>query len=419
MGRAARRRKRKKFLTYQHPNRDQATIDLFKFLKQNNWENSTNLQVINFVDSGRGIVSKSYIKPDETIIRVPIPLLLTVNSIQQDTVFVNLFKKYVVKDSKISFQSLLAAYLCYLKCENNLFWKPYIDTLPTTLSHPIFCSKAELFCLDETLLTQISRQHSLIKADFSNIATLPQLNEDIFKWAYFIVNSRSVFADLNLDEKTILTEYLTDIPKLALAPLLDLFNHSDLVNTSIILEANQYSLKNNISFSKNEQIFINYGCHNNLKLMCEYGFYIKNNSNDFITITIQDFLKLIKVDPQLRGTLIPRPKFIFIKEHNLEDSMFFDISEGISHNLGIMLMLVFQEKTTINLANLIYGNDLNIETVRDLAIKLANMKKEEFLECANVLRKQTDLTVSANVCVNYYEESARYLSECITTLERL
>ena len=79
---------------------------------------------------------------------------------------------------------------------------------------------------------------------------------------------------------------------LALAPFLDMFNHSSDANTKMYIDFDNelYILKTLNSFRKHQQIFIKYGPHSNLKLLIEYGFIIPCNHYDFIEFSFDDVI---------------------------------------------------------------------------------------------------------------------------------
>lgn len=87
-----------------------------------------------------------------------------------------------------------------------------------------------------------------------------------------------------------------DINSLALAPFLDMFNHSNDadVEVNIDIKNNAYILKTLRSYKKYDQVFIKYGSHSSHKLLLEYGFTLSRNPNDFVKFSYDEILRAAK-----------------------------------------------------------------------------------------------------------------------------
>lgn len=97
-----------------------------------------------------------------------------------------------------------------------------------------------------------------------------------FKWCWFAVGTRCVsFSDKNSGEMA--TE--------ALAPFLDFLNHSDQaqIDARYNPDEGQYEIKTLTGCKRGQQVFICYGPHDNAKLWVEYGFYLPENAENFIS----------------------------------------------------------------------------------------------------------------------------------------
>ncbi|XP_021344112.1 SET domain-containing protein 4-like, partial [Mizuhopecten yessoensis] len=168
------------------------------------------------------------------------------------------------------------------------FWYPYINILPKKYTTPSFFSETELNLLPKTVRsrasTEISKVHTAFKlvTDFirscwpelAPVITLPD-----FLWAWYSVNTRSVYYKHNLCE-----EFLADGNHLALAPFLDLLNHSYDANITAAFNVNSncYEIQTENTYRKYDQVFISYGNHDNAHLLVEYGFVLPNNPNDAV-----------------------------------------------------------------------------------------------------------------------------------------
>ena len=116
-------------------------------------------------------------------------------------------------------------------------WFPYIDSLPITFTTPAYFTRTELSFLPPSVKTKAMFEHDKVTSIFTmtQIFTREKWKEcsDIltyedFRWAWYVVNSRSVHYEAGR------SEYLcADEPNnMALAPYLDLLNHSPEVTVS-------------------------------------------------------------------------------------------------------------------------------------------------------------------------------------------
>ena len=122
-------------------------------------------------------------------------------------------------------------------------------------------------------------------------------NLDEFAWAWFTVNTRAVYFE-NSKEKHTTQPYKEtfgdDNENLALAPFLDMFNHSSKasveagINLKYKSSTKGYDIITNSKYKKYDQVFINYGPHGNLRLYIEYGFAEESNQNDFVPVVIDE-----------------------------------------------------------------------------------------------------------------------------------
>ncbi|XP_073841951.1 SET domain-containing protein 4 [Musca autumnalis] len=443
MGRTYRSRKqRQKLAKEQNQVKDDRFLpDLYKYLCSLGWRNETQLTARNFPISGRGLCSKSQtLEIGSELIRLPSDALLSIKTLENDDNFKEIFDETKFdKDHKISFQSLMTFYILYQKdLEENSKYQAYLKSLPTYFTTPYFCPISELQCLPENILERTVEQNRLIKMAYSNLKLVLNIQNfeekyplQQFRWAYFVVNTRSVyvFGKQLKPEKSFFQNFITEDCNLALAPFLDLFNHSDKVQTQADLMRNSKTKElefiltlddcENSKILPLQQIFISYGALTNLKLLCEYGFFLPSNRHDYFEFSLNDIENFLHNEKSLKGRIFHKNKFKFIREHNLCDQMFVHRSEGISHNLHVVLQLLFKEESHFpNILNQVaFGSVDNLDNVNEEVKLLLKFKLQEYEMFIKSLDSIQKLSKSGLVAKSYLHECHEYLLNCINTME--
>lgn len=454
MGRTNRNRKRKKAndleiqqLTngrFETMNSEDIYINLTRSLYRNGWLNETNLKVGDFPITGRGIYSIKNFQKDDLLISLPITSLISVVSIADDMKFRFLLKRcFNAAEKQITSQSLLALYLLYLKHTNQRM--EYISTLPTTFSVPYFCDDAEITEMQQSIRNKIYDQREIINTDFNcfqinfrdircmccnRLYFCDIFNKMEFEWSFFAVNSRSVYFNLekisvkHIESVRTVQKLLKDEPTLALAPFLDLLNHSCTAGTGLYIKNTNieplYQLYTTSVFSKYEQIFISYGALDNIKLLTEYGFIVPNNKYDFIEIQRQDIENYLK--------LIPYRHRLLITNESIDQNLFINRINGFSHNIRILIYIICNSMhskmpttTTIidenHLKKIIYGdiNEFNFvsDEMKKMASELIEIKiKHLHNQCRFFIERQANGTLSkrANIYMDYLKEAIEWLA---------
>ncbi|XP_055847052.1 SET domain-containing protein 4 [Episyrphus balteatus] len=416
------------------PDKNDSAISLYHYLNKFNWKNEKKLACQNFSTTGRGLCSKTNILPGDVIIRLPLEAMITLATLENDQNFRELNEELVNSKTTISFQSLLTLYILMQKHATDSPFELYIKSIPSKFSTPYFCSSNELYFLPEIVLQQSVEQNKKIRESYKALQdafgdkTCPccglayfkeVFKPEDFKWAYFAVNSRSVFVN-NYEIQPLVKStpwcknILSDKPEMALAPFLDLFNHSDTASTEpqIEKEGNQsvYQLTTKNTYEPYEQIFISYGNLTNLKLFTEYGFSLENNLNDYFEITLNDIEALIRTER--KGFFVHSNKFKFIRDHNLNDTMFIHANDGLSHNLQVVLYLIFKEGSHFpNVLNqTAFGSTVVFEeSIGDEAKALCLFKIKEYQGFVDGLMKLNELSCSGEAAVVFLKHSITYL----------
>lgn len=427
MGRTTRQRKRHK-ITIKDENK--FSYELFKFLSEKGWRNESQLTVKSFPLTGRGLNSKCKLSENDMIIDLPISSMITIVNLENDEEFHKLFDLDALQSltKSINFQSLLALYLqneMLKKTES--YWKSYIETLPTKFTTPFFCNKSELYFIPDFILMKVVEQNGMIKRNFEELMKVVKLEYRLsftlsdFKWAYFVCNTRSVFLNSNvlqsLCHNEIFKEILSDSANMALAPLLDLLNHSSEASTKNQLSGSNtnisYQLQTLKPIKKYEQIFINYGVYNNTKLLVEYGFIVPDNQVDFLEFSLEDVNNYIKNHKELKFMTIPKHKYKFIRDHDLEQQIFIDLVDGLSHNFKAILCILILPENLYNLEQVAFGDEINFERIKFHATNILERKKIDFQEFIVKLEHLEDLSDSGEVCIRFFRESINFIDKVL------
>lgn len=442
MGRTKRiRKQRQQLAVEQEQTKDERFLpDLYKYLSSLGWHNETKLTARNFPQTGRGLCSKSVvIEKENEIIRLPEETLLTIKTLENDEDFKQLFnKEKFVKEHKISFQALMAFYVMEQKLlGEESKHQAYIKSLPKYFTTPYFCPVAELQCLPDSILERTVKQNRKIKESFQNLKLAYNLEDfeekytlNDFRWSYFVVNSRSVYiySKQIKPDKCFFQPLIAEDFNLALAPFLDLFNHSDLFKTQADLIRNsktkelEYILTLEESPKEKihplEQIFISYGALTNLKLLIEYGFILPGNHNDYFEFSLSDIETFLQQEKSFKKLIFHKNKFKFIRDHNLHDQMFVHKEEGISHNLHVVLHLLFKEESYFpNILNQVaFGSADNLLDVKPEVELLLAYKIKEYEQFLKSLELKEQLTKSGLVCKDYLQECLKYLNICLNNI---
>lgn len=422
--------------------------DLFKFLSSHGWRNSSNLMVSSFAQTGRGLYAKETLSEHDLIIEVPYQCLISYQTLENDNDFCKLFGDLNEAKSAVPFHALLALYLCHQKVKGEKSeWMAYIKTLPDNFTTPYFCQKSELYYLPETILEKIVEQNNLVKNCFQTLRSLlhkdvrDDFTFDVFKWAFFVCNSRSIHINGRWLEPLVdyqkFKELLSDEPNMALAPLLDLLNHSDKAKTRNQLSHSKDFIARNVekiktreivlsyqlftasSINKYEQIFIHYGAHNSTKLLLEYGFIVSDNQMDFLEFSLNDINNYIKDHPELKSLQIPKHKYKFIRDHDLDQQIYIDLNDGLNHNFQAILSILLIPENMYNLPQVAFGDEINFAEIKSHGIEIIKMKRNDFEKFHNGLQQIENLSLSGQMCCNYFQHFIEFIDKVLNCVECL
>nr|CAI5852044.1 unnamed protein product [Callosobruchus analis] len=338
MGRTYRRRR----LRTQAPKSLENTADcvqLMQWLARHGWKNETQLQLRDFMYTGRGVCSRKSIKANEILISIPNRLMVTYKTIKEQ-----ILNRMPPLCEPLKMQELLAVFLMIEVKNKTSFWKQYIESLPKDLpALPWLTMKDEMSFYPKDMQKNCENCDENYKSGLVRVRkSMPGcgFDEESFKWAYVIVNTRAVYVDPNkLEIEGDYSSALLDEPNMALCPFLDMFNHDFHANTEATLDYQGgqlvYQLKTLTGYDKYSQIFISYGPHNNCKLLLEYGFFIPGNVYEVADFEMGVVLDVLEFQ-------IDQRQYKFIKEHFLDEKLY--IGYGmLSFNLKAFIFICLND----------------------------------------------------------------------------
>uniref|UniRef100_UPI0037E7694C SET domain-containing protein 4 n=1 Tax=Semicossyphus pulcher TaxID=241346 RepID=UPI0037E7694C len=318
-------------------------VRLMKFLHKQGFT-STLLQPALFTDTGRGLQALKTIKPGQLIISLPESCLLTTS-----TVLDSYLGQYI-KNWKPRLSPLLA--LCvFLVCEQHRGkasdWFPYIDVLPTAYTCPAYYTDDVMAVLPTSVRRRALEQreavreiHSVNQDFFRSLQPILSrpveevLTYEALRWAWCSVNTRSVFMSHPSNN------FLSGQDVYALAPFLDLLNHRPdvQVKASFNEVTRCYEIRSISGTLRYQQAFINYGSHDNQRLMLEYGFAASGNPHSVVYVDTDLLCDVLKGDRSLDQ------KIKFLRENNFLQNLTVS-NEGPSWRLMTALRLLSLPQT--------------------------------------------------------------------------
>ncbi|XP_055701127.1 SET domain-containing protein 4 [Phlebotomus papatasi] len=415
----------------------QEIIELCRFMKhQKNWKNDTMLCVREFPGTGRGLYSRKVLEGNSEIIDLPFDALISLKSISEDERFLMFMLEVSDGKFKWKMQTLLTIFLLWnWHLGDKSPWKAYLRSLPKELYHPHFCSVDELVAspvVSERVIDSVNQSEVKEVQKVLQNAVCPCCSEKFFpdlfpkrKFIefYLICNSRTVYIPPDTIKSMIRESKALDLisnePNMALAPFLDLINHSDSTKTLCSLAKRGpgffYTLKTSTKFDKGQQIFINYGPHCNMKLLIEYGFFLPENSNEFIEVSMTDIEELIKKLKRNHQNLqIPSNKFRYIRDHNLHEKMFIEASR-FSHNLEIVLHFLLLDRNIYenNYHQVVFGNIPEESCLTEYKILLINQLLDHYRESLRNLQALESLTKCGKIVRKFLECRIEFMTKCL------
>ena len=237
-GRVGRRRKRRK--NGVNCSEDGRTVNEAEYITLLKWAKRNRisfgkLRPAYFSATGRGLMTCKKISSGGLVISVPEEMLITTKTAEQSDIGKRLIKL------RLKPLLMLCVFILYEKHRGeSSFWYPYISTLPRSFSTPAYFNDVELNALPSSLSEQCTTQINTVHESYEELkgslesctgilekTFLDNLTFDEFKWAWFVVNTRSVYKAGKVVTSMVAMGTSPIENAYALAPVLDLLNHTD------------------------------------------------------------------------------------------------------------------------------------------------------------------------------------------------
>ncbi|KAF9578171.1 SET domain-containing protein 4, partial [Lunasporangiospora selenospora] len=290
-----RKMKQKKVLEGDHRSVESAIIKDQEYKEFLAWLKSmgcpkTKLTLAEFSNTGRGMMATKDIKAGEVIIEVPERNLVTLKSLQAN--YGARIKRF---GKPINSHMIIALHIALLlQAPEKSGWFPYLRMLPKKFdTMPVRYPLDQFELLPQSAQAHVKKQKAKIVSDYNCTVDFLKSNNDLlthpltydeYELAWLVVNTRCIYLDAK-------RQSVAD--NIALAPMLDFLNHTHDAKTegNFDTKSKSYKIRTMLPYKKGEQVFINYGPHDNCFILVEYGFVTADNPYNYVSVD-NDFLQL-------------------------------------------------------------------------------------------------------------------------------
>ncbi|KAG2172571.1 hypothetical protein INT44_002586 [Umbelopsis vinacea] len=318
------------------------------------------------------------LEPGDTLVSVPKNILITASEVA----------KRLNVGHQLDSNQLLVLEICRLKQQGKeSSWWPYVrllpqdfNTMPVTYPEDILKS-----ALPPHLTAEIQEQKAKIDADYRHVVQyskntslgVENIDYKEFEWAWLCGEHLIVLGELT---ESVGTEDRSIVGgNIALAPMLDFLNHkSDAqFECGYNHKTQSFDIRTLMPYRRGQQVFFQYGAHDNAFLLKEYGFVVANNP--YSAINLDDQMSKLLARLRVSG------KFGAMKLKMLEDNGDYTIRRNdISfRTLSALRLIMATDKTQCSAwQRCVLGSQdiISDEIEQQVGLLLGDM-------CANTVRR--------------------------------
>lgn len=235
---------------------------------------------------GIGLIATRSLKPDEVILDVPTACLRSIDTVRPSII------RHLPKS--ITIHGLLAADLALDTSSKYAAWNAVCPTPEDFNTMPLVWPRDLQMLLPKAARTLLSNQEAKLKKDWAMVsAAFPQLDEDRYRYAWLLVNTRTFYYVTPKLKKRSTDDHM------CLQPVADLFNHGD-VGCNVAFDHHGFTIKTMREHAEGDELKICYGSHSGDFLLVEYGFVMDKNKWDEVLL---DDVLLPKLDARQKDKL--------------------------------------------------------------------------------------------------------------------
>lgn len=252
------------------------------------------LQLAFYKQRGNGLKANVEIKEGETVLELPWENVISGEERYYFSGYMEQGDLQIFLHGRLLFEK-------FMQDNSTSFLNNYVHSLPIFLKNYPSWTPDQRSLLTDNLFSHEYQDPELIRLgrlyeEFKRqISGLPKMNhalirQEAWDWAVSIVRSRayrSTQAEFHSAKGLPFDEADGDKKVYLLVPLYDLINHDAKGQGSVEVELTKksFKVKAKRSIAAGEEILINYGVSHNIELLKDYGFFIKNNPGNILSIT--------------------------------------------------------------------------------------------------------------------------------------
>lgn len=238
-----------------------------QWLVENGSYISDKIQISTLPNRGNSVVCTSAIGRGQTLVSIKKRLLLNKRTLPSSC-------------STLSVHQGLALYITLNRTNPESEWAPFLKELPTDFADvPLTAYIENNSHLTNNwppeIASHVTSQASKFDADYTACLTIhSSLKKSEFLKSWLAVNSRCLYMP-GVEENT------------TMAPYIDFFNHcvGEQDSVDVSYTAADMVVRAKRDYSPGEELLLRYGPHDNVFLLCEYGFTLENNPWDYIDVS--------------------------------------------------------------------------------------------------------------------------------------